>query len=68
MNTVSINTTDSAVSALRQFYASPLNGERIDAYSRFGRACQEWADQNGISFLEASQRIHNIYNTNTGNQ
>jgi hypothetical protein len=63
-----MNMTESAVSALRQFYASPLNGERVDAYSRFGRACQEWADENGISFLEASQRIHNIYNLNKGNK
>lgn len=68
MTTSSNNTAESAVSALRQFYGSPLNGDRIDAYSRFGRACQEWADENGISFLEASQRIHNIYNTNTGNK
>jgi len=49
-------------SALRQFYGSNSNEDRMSAYSRFAQSCQVVADQTGMSFLEASQFIHRAYN------
>ncbi len=67
MNNFSINPVQASGSALREFYSS--NGEqRMKAYSDFARSCQQFADNTGISFLEASQRIHSIFNINTGNK
>lgn len=65
MNNLSINPVQASGSALREFYAS--SGEqRINAYSEFARSCQQFANNSGISFLEASQRIHNIFNIKAG--
>lgn len=71
MNNNSINPTQilatiqASGSALREFYSS--NGEeRISAYSRFAKSCQQFADMHGYSFLDASQRIHSIYNIRGG--
>ena len=67
MNNLSINPVQASGSALREFYSS--NGEqRMKAYSDFARSCQQFADNTGISFIEASQRIHSIFNINTGNK
>ena len=52
-------------SALREFY-STSGDERINAYSRFAKSCEQFAQQNGYSFLEASTKIHNMFNINGG--
>ena len=67
MNNNSINPVQASGSALRQFYSS-TGDERMQAYSDFARSCQQFADNTGISFIEASQRIHSIFNINTGNK
>ena len=67
MNNNSINPVQASGSALRQFYSS-TGEDRLQAYSDFARSCQQFAENTGISFLEASQRIHNIFNINTGNK
>ena len=54
--------------ALRQFYAATDNAHRLQFYSQFVKYCDVVAHQDGISFVEAAQRIHTRYNTNTGNQ
>ena len=54
--------------ALRQFYAATDNAYRLQFYSQFVKYCDVVAHQDGISFVEAAQRIHTRYNTNTGNQ
>ena len=54
-------------SALREFYTSS-GDERINAYSRFARSCSQFASENGYSFLEASAKIHSMFNINTGNK
>jgi hypothetical protein len=51
-------------SALREFYTSS-GDERINAYSRFAKSCNQFAQQNGYSFLEASTKIHNMFNIKT---
>ena len=59
------NAAESSGSALRQFYTS--NGEqRMAAYSQFAKSCQVFADQNGCSFVEAAQKIHNMFNIKAG--
>ena len=65
MNNNSINPVQASGSALREFYSS-TGDERLQAYSDFARSCQQFADNSGISFLEASQRIHSIYNIKAG--
>lgn len=65
MNNNSINPVQASGSALREFYSS-TGDERLQAYSDFARSCQQFADNTGISFLEASQRIHSIYNIKAG--
>ena len=67
MNNNSINPVQASGSALRQFYSS-TGEDRMQAYSQFARSCQQFAENSGISFLEASQRIHSIFNINTGNR
>ena len=67
MNNNSINPVQASGSALRQFYSS-TGEDRMQAYSDFARSCQQFAENTGISFIEASQRIHSIYNINTGNR
>ena len=52
-------------SALREFY-STSGDERINAYSRFAKSCEQFAQQNGYSFLEASSKIHSMFNINGG--
>ena len=52
-------------SALREFYTSS-GDERINAYSRFAKSCEQFAQQNGYSFLEAAGKIHNMFNINGG--
>jgi len=52
-------------SALREFYTSS-GDERINAYSRFAKSCEQFAQQNGYSFLEASSKIHSMFNINGG--
>lgn len=54
--------------ALRQFYDATDNARRLQFYSRFVKYCDVVAHQDGISFVEAAQRIHIRNNTNTGNQ
>ncbi len=59
------NAAETSGSALRQFYSS--NGEqRMSAYSQFAKSCEVFAQENGISFLEASQKIHNMFNIKAG--
>ena len=65
MNNNSINPVQASGSALRQFYSS-TGEDRLQAYSDVARSCQQFADNSGISFLEASQRIHSIYNIKSG--
>ena len=67
MNNNSINPVQASGSALREFYSS-TGEDRMRAYSDFARSCQQFADNTGISFIEASQRIHSIFNINTGNK
>ena len=52
-------------SALRQFYATS-GEERISAYSQFAQSCQAFAEQNGYSFVQASNIIHSMFNVNGG--
>lgn len=59
------NPVEASGSALREFYSS-TGEQRMSAYSQFTRSCQEYADQNGYSFLDAAQRIHNIFNIKAG--
>lgn len=58
------NIAEFAGSALRQFYASSWGDARINAYSQFAKSCQEYADATGVSFLQASQEIHNMFINN----
>lgn len=52
-------------SALREFYAS--NGdERLTAYTKFAKSCQAFAEQNGYSLVEATNKIHNMFNITGG--
>ncbi len=67
MNNNSINPVQASGSALREFYSS-TGEDRMQAYSQFARSCQQFAENTGISFLEASQRIHSIFNIKTGNR
>lgn len=52
-------------SALREFYESD-GDNRINAYGRFADSCSQFARQNGYSFLEASSKIHSMFNINGG--
>lgn len=61
------NAAETSGSALRQFYSS-AGEQRMSAYSQFAKSCEVFAQENGISFLEASQKIHNMFNINTGNR
>jgi len=45
-------------SALRSFYT---NRDHSD-YTRFAQSCQKFAEHNGFSFVDASNRIHNMFN------
>lgn len=54
-------------SALRSFYTTS-GDERINAYTRFSRSCSRFAEENGYSFVEAANKIHNMFNINTGNK
>ena len=54
--------------ALRQFYAATDNAHRLQFYSQFVKYCDVVAHQDGISFVEAAQRIHNMFNINVGNR
>ncbi len=56
---------EQSVSALRDFYESD-GDDRINAYGRFARSCSQFANENGYSFLEASTKIHNMFNINGG--
>lgn len=66
-NPMFVNHAEESGSALRSFYTTS-GDERINAYSRFARSCSRFADENGYSFLEASAKIHNMFNINTGNK
>lgn len=49
-------------SSLREFYET----HEYSAYTRFAQSCQVFAEQSGISFVEASQKIHNMFNIKAG--
>ena len=59
------NAAETSGSALRQFYSS-TGDERMSAYSQFAKSCEVFAQESGISFLEASQKIHNMFNIKAG--
>lgn len=48
-------------SALRSFYT---NRDHSD-YTRFAQSCQKFAEHGGYSFVDASNRIHNMFNIKT---
>ncbi len=48
-------------SALRAFYT---NRDYSD-YSRFAKSCQNFAQHAGYSFVDASTRVHNMFNIKT---
>jgi hypothetical protein len=45
-------------SALRSFY---MNRQHAD-YTLFAQSCQKFAEYGGYSFVDASRRIHNMFN------
>jgi len=47
-------------SAHREFYTN----HNHEAYTRFAQSCQEWADLRDIPYLEASNKIHAMFNIN----
>lgn len=62
------NAAEDSGSALRQFYSASDGQERMSAYHKFSKSCQVFAEQSGCSFVEASQKIHNMFNIKTGNR
>ena len=60
------NAAQTSGSSLREFYASSDMDQRRSAYNRFAQSCQVFADENGCSFVEASQKIHNMFNIKAG--
>lgn len=60
------NAAEDSGSALRQFYTTSDREERMSAYSQFSKSCQVFAEQSGCSFVEASQKIHNMFNIKAG--
>ena len=51
-------------SALREFYETHDH----NAYTRFAQSCQVFARESGYPFVEAAQRIHNMFNIKAGNR
>lgn len=60
------NAAEDSGSALRQFYSATDGEQRMSAYHSFSKSCQVFAEQSGCSFVEASQKIHNMFNIKTG--
>lgn len=58
------NAAEASGSALREFYAT----NDYNAYSRFAKSCQVFANESGYPFVVAAQKIHNMFNINTGNR
>ncbi len=62
------NAAEDSGSALRQFYSATDGEQRIAAYHKFSKSCQVFAEQSGYPFAVAAQKIHNMFNINTGNR
>lgn len=45
-------------SALQEFY----NTRENSAYTEFAQSCQKFAEETGISFIHASNKIHIMFN------
>ena len=58
------NAAESSGSALREFYET----HDYNAYTRFAKSCQVFARESGYPFVEAAQRIHNMFNIKAGNR
>ena len=44
-------------SLLEEFQSNPSH----DSYKQFIQSCQKFADDNGYTLVEASQKIHNVF-------
>lgn len=62
-NPMFVNHAEESGSALRSFYTTS-GEERMNAYSRFAKSCEQFANENGYSFVEASNKIHSMFNVN----